>query len=104
MAWWLWVDDPEGEGAEEPPAPVQEQIKLYKQLGGTADEAEQARLMKEILRIAKEQFFVMGISLPAPSFGIVKNSYGNVPDTMFDAYNWPQPAAAKPEQFFIREA
>jgi hypothetical protein len=25
-----------------------------------------------------------------------------VPETMFDAYNWPQPAAAGSEQFFIR--
>ncbi|GAB4428360.1 MAG: ABC transporter substrate-binding protein [Chloroflexi bacterium OHK40] len=104
IAWRIWANDPEDEGAEEPPAPVQEQIALYKQLRTTADEAEQAELMRQILAIAKEQFYVFGIALPAPGFGIVKNSYGNVPRTMFDAYNWPNPAAAKAEQFFIREA
>lgn len=104
IGWRIWANNPEDEGAEEPPAPVQEQIALYKQLRTTADEAEQAELMRQILAIAKEQFYVFGIALPAPGFGIVKNSYGNVPRTMFDAYNWPNPAAAKAEQFFIREA
>lgn len=104
MAWRIWANDPADEGAEEPPAPVAEQIELYKQLRSTADEAEQTALMKQIIAIAKEQFFVIGIALPAPGFGVVKNSYGNVPRTMFDAYNWPNPAAAKAEQFFIREA
>jgi peptide/nickel transport system substrate-binding protein len=103
IAWKEWADDPTEDIAVEPPAPAKKQIELYQQLRITPDEAKQTELMKEILRIAKEEFYVIGISLPAPSFGIVKNSYGNVPDTMFDAYNWPQPAAAKAEQFFIRD-
>jgi peptide/nickel transport system substrate-binding protein len=103
MGWRIWASDPEDAGAEEPPAPVAEQIALYQQLRVTSDEAEQADLMRQILAIAKEQFFVIGVALPAPGFGIVKNSFGNVPATMFDAYNWPNPGAAKSEQFYISE-
>jgi peptide/nickel transport system substrate-binding protein len=102
VAWRIWANDPNDEGAEEPPTAVQEQIALYNQLRITSDPAEQNKLMQQIIAIAKEQFYVLGIALPAPGFGIVKNSYGNVPETMFDAYNWPQPAAAKAEQFFIK--
>jgi peptide/nickel transport system substrate-binding protein len=101
MAWQIWAGNPEDEGALEPPAHAQEQIALYAQLRATADEAAQADLMRQILAIAKEQFYVIGIALPAPGFGIVKNSYGNVPARMFDAYNWPNPGAARSEQFFI---
>jgi peptide/nickel transport system substrate-binding protein len=102
MAWRLWADDPEDELAEEPSEPAKKQIELYQQLKSTADREEQVELMKQILQIAKEEFYVIGIALPATGFGIVSNTFGNVPETMFDAYNWPQPAAAGSEQFFIR--
>jgi peptide/nickel transport system substrate-binding protein len=102
MPWQLWFNSPDEELAEEPPAPYKKQMELYRQLRITASQEEQNKLMQEIIAIAKEEFPVIGLALPVPAFGIVRNSFVNVPDKMFDAYNWPQPGAARPEQFFIR--
>ena len=100
IAWQLWYNNPKDELAQEPPAEVKEQMELYNQLKATPDPAEQARLMKEILRIAQENFYVMGISIEDNGYGIVKNDFRNVPETMFGAWLFPNPGPANPQQFF----
>jgi len=71
---------------------VYRQWELWDELKVTADEARQVELMNEILDIAAEQFYMMGISTPVPSFGIVKDDFCNVPDTMIGTWLWPDPA------------
>jgi peptide/nickel transport system substrate-binding protein len=102
MPWYLWFNDPSEENAEEPPAAIKAQMEAYRQLMNTADPEQQTELMQQVLQGAKEQFYAIGIALPTNGFGIAKNNVLNVPATMFDAYNWPQPGAARPEQFFIK--
>lgn len=87
--------------AEEPPEPVVEQMRLYHQLGATADSEEQARLMYQILDIAANQFYVMGISHPGQGYGIVRNGFHNVPSPMPAAWTYPHPAPTNPCQYFI---
>jgi len=62
---------------------------------------EQEEIMKQVLEIAEEQFWVMGISLPTNGFGIVKNNFHNVPPVMPGAWSYPTPAPTNPEQYFI---
>lgn len=103
-AWSIWRTNPSGEGAlvqpEEPPAAAQRQMELYSQLEATGDPERQAELMREILDIAVEEFYTMGISTEGDRFGIVKNDFRNVPDTMFFSYRWPAPGPTNPEQYF----
>lgn len=74
----------------------------YRRIIGTGDSAEQVALMGEILAIAKEQFYVMGISLPPNGYGIVKNNFHNVPAVMPSAgLPYPNPAPTNPPQYFI---
>jgi peptide/nickel transport system substrate-binding protein len=105
MAWYNWYVNPTGEGAlvppEEPPDPVKRQMELYDQIKGTGDAAQQAELMKEILAIAKDQFYVIGISASPPGYGIVKNNFHNVPETMIGSWQYPDPAPTNPEQYWI---
>ena len=100
IPWAYWFrDDPRG---EEPPAYAKEQMDLYRRIIGTGDNAEQIALMGEILAIAKEQFYVMGISLPPNGYGIVKNNFHNVPAVMPSAgLPYPNPAPTNPSQYFI---
>jgi peptide/nickel transport system substrate-binding protein len=101
QAWAVWFNpdaNPETE-AEEPPAAVKQQMDLYKQLQVTADPAQQIELFKQILQIAQEQFYVIGISLPAPGYGIAKNNFKNVPTTMPNAWLYPTPAPTNPAQY-----
>ena len=58
-------------------------------------------VMKEILAIAKDQFYVIGISASPPGYGIVKNNFHNVPESMIGSWQYPDPAPTNPEQFWI---
>ncbi|RIK55535.1 MAG: hypothetical protein DCC57_05245 [Chloroflexi bacterium] len=106
-AWQSWFNNPTGEGAltapEEPPAPVKEQMDLYNQIKATGDAAQQAELMTRILEIAQEQFYAIGISLPVPGYGIVKNNFHNVPSPHPGSWLYPNPGPANPQQFWIEQ-
>ncbi|HZG68259.1 MAG TPA: ABC transporter substrate-binding protein, partial [Herpetosiphonaceae bacterium] len=100
MAWQYWFNNPQDERGEEPPAEVKRQMELYNELKATPDPAQQAELMKQVLQIAKEQFYVIGVALPPNGYGIVKNDFHNVPATMFNAYLWPHPGPTNPQQYY----
>jgi peptide/nickel transport system substrate-binding protein len=102
-AWQYWFNNPNDERAEEPPEAVRQQMDLYNQLRATADQEGQNELMSQILEIAADQFYVMGIALPANGYGIVKNNMHNVPDTILQAYLYPSPAPTNPETFYYGE-
>ncbi|MCC6804713.1 MAG: ABC transporter substrate-binding protein, partial [Anaerolineae bacterium] len=102
-AWQYWYNNPSDERAEEPPEAVRQQMDLYTQLRATADQAGQNELMSQILQIAADQFYVIGISLPSNGYGIVKDNMHNVPDTILQAYLYPSPAPTNPETYFFSE-
>jgi peptide/nickel transport system substrate-binding protein len=90
-AWQYWFNDPTDQRGEEPPDIVKQQMDLYNQLRATANPDDQNALMKQILDIAADQFYTIGISLPANGYGIVKNNMHNVPATILQAYLYPSP-------------
>jgi peptide/nickel transport system substrate-binding protein len=104
-AWKEWYNNPGGVGSlvppEEPPAGPKRQMELYDQIKGSGDAAQQEALMKEILQIAADEFYALGISLPAPGYGIVKNNFKNVPASFPNAWLYPHPAPTNPEQYYI---
>ncbi len=106
-AWQSWFNNPTGEGAltppEEPPAGPKEQMALYEQIKSTGDAQQQTELMKQILEIAADEFYAIGITLPAPGYGVVKNGFHNVLSPMPGAWLYPNPAPANPEQFWIEQ-
>lgn len=109
IAWYYWMYDREDfpEIAVEPPASVLRQAELLEQIRQSADVTEQENLMREVLQIAKEEFFVIGTILAPDELGIIRNDFYNVflegeEEAMFSAFNWPQPGPLAPEQFFIR--
>lgn len=98
---WAQWNNSGGTSGEEPPAWVKEQFDLHSQVNATSVQAEQFDLMRQILDIDKEQFHVMGISLPAKGYGIVKNNFHNVPEEMPSATLYPYPGPTHPEQYYI---
>lgn len=91
-----------GEG-EEPPAPARRQMELYEQLEAEIEQDVRVHIFTEILRIAREEFWVMGIAAPAESYAVVTNSLRNVPDGMPDSYLYNSPGPTNPEQYFFAE-
>jgi peptide/nickel transport system substrate-binding protein len=98
--WSLYYIGPENPDAVEPPAAVKAQQDLYKQLLQTADEAGQNKIMAQILENAADLFMTWGVSLPADTYGIVKNNMVNVTKVMPNSFGWPTPGPTRPEQFF----
>lgn len=78
--WSIWSEEPKGEDAMEPPGPIKRQFELYDQVQATTDRAKQVELTKEILKIAKDNFWVMGTVLTPASYGIAGERFRNIPE------------------------
>ena len=100
IAWQAWFNNPQDELAEEPPAETKRQMELYEQLTSTPDPEEQAELFKQIIQIAQEQFYSIGVSTLPNGYGIVKNNFHNVPGSMPNAFVYNNPGPTRPEQYF----
>lgn len=98
--WTDWVVTAGAQGTQ-PPARVKQQLDLYAEVGKTADQDKQKSLMKEVLNIAKEEFYAIGISLLPKEYGIAKNNFRNVPATVSASVIKPPPGNTQPCQFFI---
>ena len=58
--------------------------------------------MKQILEIAADQFYCIGLALPPNGYGIVKNNFRNVPARMFFTGGpYINPAPTNPSQYFV---
>ncbi|WP_114559271.1 ABC transporter substrate-binding protein [Desertihabitans aurantiacus] len=99
--WALWYRSNGAEG-EEPPADVKRQLELFDQMRVTYDADEATALGKEIIAIAKDRFFYIGICTEANSYGIVRNDMEvNVPDEMSGINAFQPPGPTNPEQYFF---
>ncbi len=102
LQWAYWFNNPNAENAEEPPAEVKEQLALYAKVLSVASDAEREELMKQVLEIAADQFYLIGISTPTSGYRIVNNKMRNVP-VMVGSWTWPTPGPSNPEQYFYAE-
>ncbi|HZC25382.1 MAG TPA: hypothetical protein VE287_00040 [Actinopolymorphaceae bacterium] len=98
LPWAEWYQT-RGAGGEEPPAQVRKQMRLYDQMTAAADPDEQDRLLRQIIVMAREQFYAIGISLPPKGYGIVRTDFHNVPTMMIES-DYPEPGPTNPEQYF----
>lgn len=105
-AWTAWFLDVNPETAqvqpEEPPEAARRQMELYGELQASPDPDEQVRLMNEILDIAAEEFWTMGVAWQANGYGVKKTNFLNVPASMPASWIYPTPAPTNPEQYFIQ--
>lgn len=104
QAWAEWYNGSSSPIAEEPNNPaITEQFELYEQLLGTVDAEQQATLVRQILDIAKEEFFMMGITTPISGYGIVRNNVRNVPENIPFSWEYPSIAPTNTFTFFFAE-
>jgi peptide/nickel transport system substrate-binding protein len=90
-AWGAWYIPSTTVEAEEPPDMVKRQQELYDMIKATADLDLQRKYMNEIIDIAIEMFWAIGISLDAGQYGVVKNNFHNVPLSIPESWNYPDP-------------
>lgn len=99
--WARWHLNPDNPDAIRPPEIVRQQLGLYDQLKQTADPQRQNQLMRGILDISAEEFYVMGVALPPNRKGIVAHNFHNVPKLMPAAWSYATPAPTNPSQYYI---
>jgi peptide/nickel transport system substrate-binding protein len=101
IPWAFWyLGDPRG---IEPPEVVKNQLALYDQFLATGDQAKQDELFREILRIAKEEFRVIGINLIVGTYAIATDRMGNIPTSMIDSAVYPTPAPTNTATWYIKQ-
>ncbi|TDD68521.1 ABC transporter substrate-binding protein [Jiangella aurantiaca] len=104
IPWANWFVG-KAEVSEEPPEPVKEQMSLYRDLIESIDRDRQTEIFREILRIAKEEFYAIGTVLPVGDYCIVKNTFKNVPSSLIETgTQYPSPGPTNPEQYFIADS
>lgn len=99
-AWGIYFQNPNDPNAEEPPEHVKKQQALYVQMQKTPGASGQFAVMKQILEITRDQFYVIGTNMEADNYGVVKNNMRNVPEVMPDTFFYMTPGPTNPEQYF----
>jgi len=100
--WADWYNGVKSTVAEEPPAPVKEQMDLYKQVIATGDGNKQLKLMTRLLDIAADQFYTIGICYEPKQYGIATNRMQNVPDDIPLSWVYPSPGPDNMDQMWIQ--
>ena len=95
--WFMGV-----EPNEEPPAAMRKQMQIWREeVLALPDQESQYAGMRKVVEIAKQEFWIMGISLPPSTYGIVTDQLQNVPRSMWDLGRFPSPAPSNPAQYFL---
>ncbi|AMJ60376.1 ABC transporter substrate-binding protein [Bosea sp. PAMC 26642] len=100
IPWTLWYVSG-GKDGQEPPESQKQRMKLYDQARATADLQKRGELMKQLFDLTAEAFETIGLCLAVNAFGIAKNNLQNVPAKYPNAWSWPNPGPALPQQFFF---
>lgn len=100
VGWADWYNGAPTGKDYEPPAVIKEQLDLYSAINTTADVEEQIRLAKEMINIAKEQFWTIGVASAPDGYGIAKNNVHNVIDHP-GGWLYPNPAPINPETWYF---
>lgn len=79
------------------------QQDLYRQLLSAPEQQERIELFQEIIDIAKEEFWTLGIMQPTVEYGIRSNRLRNVPDTLMASTMYAHPGASNPEQYYFED-
>lgn len=86
------------------PEAMARQQKLYDQFLAEPDEAKRDEIFREILAIAKEQFWCIGTVRVDSGYAVVHNRLKNVGGELIEASTFNTPAPANPEQWYIDES
>lgn len=91
MKWAMNYYAPDNPMREDAPEAVQKQMATYQEIFRTPDEAKRDELFREVLNTAKDQFYTIGISLPASGYGVATNVMHNVPENQPNAWVYLTP-------------
>ena len=100
IPWTVWFAS-NGKDGQEPPESQKQRKKLFDDALATADLKKRSASMKQVFDLTADAFETIGVCLAVNTFGICKTNLQNVPASYPNAWSWPNPAPALPQQFFF---
>ncbi|WP_159623259.1 ABC transporter substrate-binding protein [Ruania rhizosphaerae] len=104
VAWaveWAGYFVSRGEEGDTPPEAPLRQMELYWEMESEPDDARREELFREILQIAKDEFYTIGTLRIPLGYGTVANRLKNVPEMFPTAFRYGDPAPTNVSQYFI---
>jgi peptide/nickel transport system substrate-binding protein len=92
VAWALWYTGDPSPFKETPTGAVLQTCQLYDQVKAATNNTDKVTLMNQILQIAADNFFCLGLTTPPDSYGIRRHDFHNVTDNMINSWVFPTPA------------
>ncbi len=102
-AWNIWYLEPNNPAGVEPPQEIQDLIHLYERVRQAPTSEERIALMQQVLQIAADNFWVIGISSASPSYRPLSARLANVPATWVNGWNPGGVNIAFPEQWYFTQ-
>jgi peptide/nickel transport system substrate-binding protein len=102
VEWGKWYDSGGKEGQKPPAAPLR-QMRLYDHWKTLSSTKERLEVFGEIMQIATEEFYTIGVIQPTQEYGVVSNRLHNVPPGVVASTEYPHPGPSNPCQYFIDE-
>lgn len=99
--WYNWRIDLTDSVRVEPPQEIIDYRAMYEEVLATAGQDAQIAQMAEVLQIAAEEFWVVGISRPAPGYQPYHERLGNQPDSWIAGWIEGVQKIKYPEQWYI---
>ncbi|MBE1609340.1 ABC transporter substrate-binding protein [Actinopolymorpha pittospori] len=102
--WSRWYEG--GDPQEEPPEAMQRQAAIYREkVIASSDVDTQYEGIREIIEIARDEFWTMGIALPGGAYAVVSDRIRNVPgdNAMWLSFKCPYPAVTNVSTYYIAD-
>ncbi len=99
--WFYWYGNAQEAIQVEPPEDIQAIRAQYEQVGQQPSQEAQVAAMAELLEIAADNFWVIGISRPGPTFQPFHQRLGNQPDGWVAGWIQGVQKITYPEQWYI---
>jgi len=102
-AWAIWYLEKDNPAGVEPPPLIMDQLKRMERVRQAPTSEERIELMQEVLQVAADEFWVLGIASPPTTYRPVNARIANVPESWIDGWPVGGVAIAFPEQWYWTE-
>lgn len=103
VSWYYWWAGAQDAVTIEPPQDIKDLRVQFEQVGQQPTQEAQVAAMTEILNIAADKFWVIGISRPASGFQPYNIRIGNFPDEWIHGWGEGVEKITYPEQWYLKQ-
>lgn len=101
LGWYFWRVATPGAEPVEPPQEIQDARALYDEVGIQPTSELQLEKMSQVIQLAADNFWIIGISSPAPGYQPINTRLGNQPTSFTQGWIEGVIKLTYPEQWYI---